>query len=79
MWPESQENSPTKKLRTGYTTGCCATACCVAAAEFLLGNKKPKTVSVLLPQKRRKQTTDSATEANKYADLAIVGYQPIED
>ncbi|WP_420591904.1 cobalt-precorrin-5B (C(1))-methyltransferase [Bacterioplanoides sp.] len=79
MWPESQENSPTKKLRTGYTTGCCATACCVAAAEFLLGNKKPKTVSVLLPQKRRKQTTDSATEADKYADLAIVGYQPIED
>lgn len=78
MWPESQETSPTKALRTGYTTGCCATACCVAAAEFLLGNRKPKTVSVLLPQKRRKQTTDTSAEAEKYAELMIEGYQPIE-
>lgn len=35
MWPESQEQP--KPLRTGLTTGCCATACCVAAARALLG------------------------------------------
>lgn len=35
MWPESQEQ--TQPLRTGLTTGCCATACCVAAARALLG------------------------------------------
>jgi cobalt-precorrin-5B (C1)-methyltransferase len=36
MWPESSE-AP-KKLRSGLTTGCCATACCVAAAQGLLMN-----------------------------------------
>ncbi|KJZ13532.1 cobalt-precorrin-6A synthase [Marinomonas sp. S3726] len=34
MWPESSEKVQT--LRTGLTTGCCATACCVAAAQALL-------------------------------------------
>ena len=34
MWPESEEQP--KKLRTGLTTGTCATACCVAAAQLLL-------------------------------------------
>jgi len=34
MWPESDEKP--KKLRSGLTTGCCATACCVAAAQALL-------------------------------------------
>jgi len=34
MWPESGEQP--KQLRTGLTTGSCATACCVAAARFML-------------------------------------------
>jgi cobalt-precorrin-5B (C1)-methyltransferase len=33
MWPESGEQP--KKLKTGLTTGSCATACCVAAARFM--------------------------------------------
>jgi len=38
MWPESDEKP--KKLRSGLTTGCCATACCVAAAQALLTQKE---------------------------------------
>ncbi len=37
MWPESEE-AP-KKLRSGLTTGCCATACAVLAATVLLSKK----------------------------------------
>jgi cobalt-precorrin-5B (C1)-methyltransferase len=35
MWPESEEQP--KKLKSGLTTGSCATACCVAAARYMLG------------------------------------------
>jgi cobalt-precorrin-5B (C1)-methyltransferase len=48
MWPESAEQP--KALRTGLTTGCCATACTVAAAQVLLTNTQPKVVSVTLPK-----------------------------
>ena len=59
MWPESEEKP--KKLRSGLTTGCCATACAVASATALLGrtfknNSEEKTdpvtrlVSVKLPK-----------------------------
>ena len=48
MWPESGESS--KPLRTGLTTGTCATACSVAAFEFLLTRKSPDRVSVILPK-----------------------------
>ena len=48
MWPESKEQP--KLLKTGLTTGCCATACCVAAAQYLLAGKKPNVVSVTLPK-----------------------------
>lgn len=37
MWPESEEQP--KKLRSGLTTGCCATACAVWAATVLLSKK----------------------------------------
>ena len=48
MWPETGE-SP-RPLRTGFTTGTCATACCVAASEVLFGNPSPKQVVVTLPK-----------------------------
>ncbi|MCP5163379.1 MAG: cobalt-precorrin-5B (C(1))-methyltransferase [Hahellaceae bacterium] len=48
MWPESGEHQT--PLRTGLTTGTCATACCVAAAQALLANKRPPQVEVRLPK-----------------------------
>lgn len=48
MWPESSEIP--KTLRTGLTTGCCATACCVAAAIRLLTGKSLNKVEVYLPK-----------------------------
>ena len=48
MWPESDE-SP-RPLKTGLTTGCCATACCVAAAQYLLTGQATNIVSVTLPK-----------------------------
>ena len=50
MWPESAEAD--KPLRTGLTTGTCATACCVAASESLFGQPAPKQVMVTLPKGR---------------------------
>jgi cobalt-precorrin-5B (C1)-methyltransferase len=48
MWPESSDTP--KVLRTGLTTGCCATACCIAAATRLFTGKSLKKVEVLLPK-----------------------------
>ena len=48
MWPESAETE--KPLRTGLTTGTCATACCIAASELLLGNAPATRVAVTLPK-----------------------------
>ena len=54
MWPESGEKP--KKLRSGLTTGSCATACCVAAARFILAAEKSTTpepeqiVEITLPK-----------------------------
>jgi cobalt-precorrin-5B (C1)-methyltransferase len=71
MWPESPEES--KPLRSGLTTGCCATACCVAAAHRLLvEDAEQSRVSVTLPrgkiveldicdQQRRGNTVTAAT------------------
>lgn len=53
MWPESADktkNEEPKPLRSGLTTGCCATACCIAAAHAQLGNKQSSVVSVTLPK-----------------------------
>ncbi|MDE8603688.1 cobalt-precorrin-5B (C(1))-methyltransferase [Marinomonas sp. RSW2] len=63
MWPESAE-APAA-LRTGLTTGTCATACCVAAAQALFAQKQDATVSVTLPK-------------GKQVDLPIIEYQAIE-
>lgn len=48
MWPESSEK--VQPLRTGFTTGCCATACSIAAAQHLLIGHPPQQVSVTLPK-----------------------------
>lgn len=48
MWEESTET--TKPLRSGLTTGSCATACSVAAAHCLLGDKRLNKVSITLPK-----------------------------
>lgn len=53
MWPESDEPAKDKQpapLRSGLTTGCCATACTVAATQSLLSNVEPARVSVKLPR-----------------------------
>lgn len=53
MWPESADKTKTeepKPLRSGLTTGCCATACCIAAAHAQLGEKQSSEVSVTLPK-----------------------------
>lgn len=48
MWPETSEKK--QALRSGLTTGSCATACCVAASQALLANKRPKEVEITLPK-----------------------------
>lgn len=63
MWPESAESSA--PLRTGLTTGTCATACCVAAAQALFAQTKNPCVSVTLPK-------------GKVVDLPIIDYQVID-
>jgi len=74
MWKESSEEP--QPLRTGLTTGTCATACCVAAAHHLLSrlNKEkkdideaifsPKQVSITLPK-------------GKIVELTIGSYSPV--
>jgi cobalt-precorrin-5B (C1)-methyltransferase len=48
MWEESGEKN--KPLRTGLTTGTCATACAVASVLTLLAENSPSVVSVTLPK-----------------------------
>lgn len=64
MWPESSEQA--KPLRSGLSTGTCATACCVAATQALLANKQPAEVEVTLPR-------------GKLVSLKIEGYEALAD
>ena len=66
MWPESSEK--VTPLRTGLTTGCCATACCVAAAQALLAKPEnlSRKVEVNLPKGQR-------------VSLDILAYEAIEN
>jgi len=66
MWPESSEK--VKPLRTGLTTGCCATACCVAAAQTLLSEPQDfaRKVEVNLPK-------------GQLVSLDILAYEEIEN
>jgi cobalt-precorrin-5B (C1)-methyltransferase len=67
MWPESAE-AP-KPLRTGLTTGACATACCVAAAYQLFNGKRVETASVTLPKGKTVEMT--ICESGGCADSAF--------
>jgi cobalt-precorrin-5B (C1)-methyltransferase len=60
MWPESSE-AP-KPLRSGLTTGTCATACCIAASEQLFGGNAPARVTVTLPKGKEVSLTIDACE-----------------
>ncbi len=60
MWPESSEQK--QPLRTGLTTGTCATACCLAVGHLLLGNVRKTTTSVTLPKPK---------DASKHVDLEL--------
>lgn len=64
MWPESSE-SP-QPLRSGLTTGTCATACVVAAVQQLLGQRTLASVEVTLPR-------------GQQVSLEIIQCQPLSD
>ena len=73
MWSESSDEEAKRPLRTGLTTGTCATACCVAAGQYLLANKQIELVSVTLPS-RKKAFINSDTK-QKNVELTITGFQ----
>ncbi|MCM2130483.1 cobalt-precorrin-5B (C(1))-methyltransferase [Larsenimonas rhizosphaerae] len=50
MWPESDESA--RPLRSGLTTGSCATACALAAARFLLTGQRTEQCDIDLPSRR---------------------------
>ena len=64
MWQETSET--VKPLRSGLTTGSCATACCVAACRALFANDKPSVVEITLPRKQ-------------VVEMQIKRYQPLAD
>ena len=68
MWPESSEQK--QPLRTGLTTGTCATACCLAVGHLLLGRVKKTSVSVTLPIKRP-NAKEASHRASKHVDLEL--------
>jgi len=75
MWPESGEQ--TKPLRTGLTTGSCATACSLAAARGLLLNEQTANVSITLPSgKRGKKSVEEPSVVVKDKPSAAVKEEP---
>ncbi|SBT18094.1 cobalt-precorrin-6A synthase [Marinomonas gallaica] len=62
MWPESSEQA--KPLRSGLTTGTCATACSVAAAMVLLGKTQPEQVFITLPKGQEVPLTITSYEVH---------------
>ncbi len=73
MWKESTEKR--KPLRTGLTTGTCATACAVASARALLSQELVRTVSVTLP----KQKTVELNVTVEQLGTSIVRARTIKD
>ncbi|MCJ8338110.1 MAG: cobalt-precorrin-5B (C(1))-methyltransferase [Pseudomonadales bacterium] len=62
MWQESSETIT--PLRSGLTTGSCATACCVAACRSLFAKQSPALVEISLPR-------------GKLVEMHISNYQPL--
>jgi len=56
---------PAGKLRTGFTTGTCATAASVAAVLSIINQKKSESVDVLLPKKSRIKININSCEFEK--------------
>jgi len=79
MWEESKEDL--KPLRTGLTTGSCATACSVACAEYLLGGQQLKSVSITLPSKPRGNVKRVIFELTGHELIAenVIRFQVIKD
>jgi len=76
MWSESEEQP--KKLRTGLTTGTCATACCVAAAEQLL-NKTDRLLSKTEQEKASIHQVEVTLPKGKVVTLVICEHQWTSD
>ncbi|MDH5302435.1 MAG: cobalt-precorrin-5B (C(1))-methyltransferase, partial [Gammaproteobacteria bacterium] len=60
MRVESPES--TAPLRTGFTTGACATACALAAARLLLGGESTEVVTIILPKGQQPEFSLHACE-----------------
>jgi len=77
MWPESEEQA--KPLRTGLTTGSCATACSLAAARSLLLNEQTARVSITLPSgKRAKKSVAESSDNLSREPSAVVKESTVE-
>jgi len=76
MWPESEEQA--KPLRSGLTTGSCATACSLAAARSLLLSEQTASVSITLPSgKRGKKSVAEAAVTGIEEPLAVEVKKPL--
>ncbi|MCC4274987.1 cobalt-precorrin-5B (C(1))-methyltransferase [Marinomonas communis] len=78
MWPESSDEP--KPLRSGLTTGTCATACSVAAAMALLTKQQASNVFVTLPKGQEVSleiiSYDTAEHSVKAATIKDAGDDP---
>ena len=82
MWPESADNNnkqEPKPLRSGLTTGSCATACSIAAAHALLGNKEDSIVSITLPKGKIVELTIKSYQLNDGLVGRLVRTSTIKD
>lgn len=68
MWEESTETK--KPLRTGLTTGTCATACAVASALSLFSEELPEKVSVTLPKGKSVELVVGVNKQNSHSASA---------
>ena len=62
MWPESKDDN--QPLKTGLTTGTCATACTVAAATAIFATAQAERVFVTLPKGQEVSLTVNTYDAS---------------